>query len=75
MSTAHIQALLQDRSEAPDAEPGHSGAASPLGRRYIVALIQNRAKEVGLAAVDLQNGTNLWIAQYVDSSRSFATTL
>ena len=48
--------------------------AGPIGSSVVAAVIQNRAAEVGVAALDL--GTlRLELAQFVEASRSFATTL
>jgi DNA mismatch repair protein MSH4 len=78
MSQAHpgVQRLLRDASEA-----GGGGAASGVGGSaggdaegaVVVALIQNRAGEVGLAALDARAST-LWLAQFVETTRSFSTT-
>ncbi|KAL4525061.1 hypothetical protein Ndes2526A_g07151 [Nannochloris sp. 'desiccata'] len=81
MSKAHIQALLNgDSQQVEEAHAASEKINKPrkqnsLGQRYVVAIIQNRAKEVGLAALDTTTCSTLWLAQYVEATRSFTTTL
>lgn len=41
---------------------------------FVVALIENRAKEVGVAALDT-HASKLYIQQHVETTRTFANTL
>lgn len=46
----------------------------PTPTPWVVSLIENRAKEVGVAALDT-HASKLYIQQHVETTRTFANTL
>ena len=64
--------LLQAGPE--DEEPASSDPSELECTGFVASVIQNRAGEVGLAALDL-SGMALHLSQFAETSRSYTSTL
>ncbi|XP_034580449.1 DNA mismatch repair protein MSH4 isoform X3 [Setaria viridis] len=65
---------MKDGAAGADGGGGHGGGGGGgEGSSFVIGLIENRAKEVGVAAFDLRSAA-LHLSQYIETSRSYHNT-